>query len=210
MTTSIANLSGSEDGASVMEFGLIAPVAMLMMIGTMDIGHSYYVRATLDGAMQNAARSSSLEGASTLTAQELVDFRVKDAVRTLAPNATITATRRYYKTFSEAALAQKEVVHQDSDADGNCDPNANEKFMDANNNGVWDADGGADGQGGAKDIVIIKFKVSYPRLFPLANMLGVPANVELESNSILANQPYGEQTVYGPPVPVNCPATPAT
>ena len=78
--------------------------------------------------------------------------------------------------------------------------------MDANENGVWDSDGGSDGQGGAKDIVIIKFTVSYPRLFPLAPMLGWPANVELESNSILANQPYGEQTTYDAPVQANCPS----
>jgi Flp pilus assembly pilin Flp len=200
------NLTRNESGASVMEFGLIAPVAMLMMLGSMDIGHTYYVRATLDGAMQNAARSSSLEGASTLTAQELVDLRVKDAVLTLSPNAVITSTRRYYKTFSEAALASAEtVIEAPTGANLKCDPG--ESFMDANRNGVWDSDGGSNGQGGAKDIVIIKFKVSYPRLFPMASMLGLPPNVELESNSILANQPYGEQTVYGPPVQTNCPST---
>lgn len=206
MTASLAQKLGHQDGASVMEFGLIAPVAMLMMLGTMDIGHSYYVRASLDGAMQNAARSSSLEGAATVTAQELVDLRVKEAVLTLAPNATITATRRYYKTFSEAALARAEtVIEAPAGANLRCDPG--ESFMDANRNGIWDADGGSNGQGGAKDIVIIKFKVSYPRLFPMAKILGLPANVELESNSILANQPYGEQTAFGPPVQTNCPAT---
>lgn len=195
----------NQDGASIMEFGLIAPVVMVMMLGTLDIGHSYYVRATLDGAMQNAARSSSLEGSATLTAQELVDLRVKDSILTLAPDATITATRRYYKTFSDAALARAETVIEPTvGADLQCDPG--ESFMDANDNGVWDADGGTDGQGGAKDIVIIKFRVSYPRLFPLAPMLGWPANVELESNSILANQPYGEQTSFGPPVQTNCPS----
>lgn len=196
---------GNQDGASIMEFGLIAPIVMVMMLGTMDIGHSYFVRATLDGAMQNAARSSSLEGSATLTAQELVDLRVESSILALAPNATITSTRRYYKTFSEAALARAEtVIESPTDADMKCDPG--ESFMDANDNGVWDADGGTDGQGGAKDIVIIKFKVSYPRLFPMAKLLGLPANVELESNSILANQPYGEQTSFGPPVQTNCPS----
>jgi Flp pilus assembly pilin Flp len=201
----IAKFRGIEDGASILEFGLIAPVVMVMMLGTMDIGHSYFVRATLDGAMQNAARSSSLEGSSTLTAQELVDVRVKSVILDLAPNATITATRRYYKTFSDAALARAEtVIEPPQTADLKCDPG--ESFMDANENGVWDSDGGSDGQGGAKDIVIIKFKVSYPRLFPLAPMLGWPANVELESNSILANQPYGEQATYDTPVQTNCPS----
>ncbi|WP_411290400.1 TadE/TadG family type IV pilus assembly protein [Sphingorhabdus sp.] len=199
------NLIRRQDGASVMEFGLIAPVAMVMMLGTMDIGHSYYVRATLDGAMQAAARSSSLEGASTITAQELVDLRVKEAVLTLAPNATITSIRRYYKTFSEASAARAEtVIEAPVGANMKCDPG--ESFMDANRNGIWDPDGGSNGQGGAKDIVIIKFKVTYPRVFPLAKMIGVPANVEMESGSILANQPYGEQTTYGSPVQTNCPS----
>jgi Flp pilus assembly pilin Flp len=198
-------LKSNQDGASIMEFGLIAPIVMVMMLGTMDIGHSYFVRATLDGAMQNAARSSSLEGSATLTAQELVDLRVESSILALAPNATITSTRRYYKTFSEAALARAEtVIEPPTGADLKCDPG--ESFMDANDNGVWDADGGSNGQGGAKDIVIIKFKVSYPRLFPMAKLLGLPANVELESNSILANQPYGEQTSFGPPVQTNCPS----
>lgn len=198
-------LTRNDDGASIMEFGLIAPIVMVMMLGTMDIGHSYFVRATLDGAMQNAARSSSLEGSATLTAQELVDLRVESSILALAPNATITSTRRYYKTFSEAALARAEtVIEPPTGADMKCDPG--ESFMDANDNGVWDVDGGTDGQGGAKDIVIIKFKVSYPRLFPMAKLLGLPANVELESNSILANQPYGEQTSFGPPVQINCPS----
>nr|WP_315459286.1 pilus assembly protein [uncultured Sphingorhabdus sp.] len=201
----VKRLKNNQDGASIMEFGLIAPVVMVMMLGTMDIGHSYFVRATLDGAMQNAARSSSLEGSATLTAQELVDLRVEESILALAPNATITSTRRYYKTFSEAALARAEtVIEPPAGADLKCDPG--ESFMDANDNGVWDADGGTDGQGGAKDIVIIKFKVSYPRLFPMAKLLGLPANVELESNSILANQPYGEQTSFGPPVQTNCPS----
>lgn len=201
----VKRLKNNQDGASIMEFGLIAPVVMVMMLGTMDIGHSYFVRATLDGAMQNAARSSSLEGSATLTAQELVDLRVESSILALAPNATITSTRRYYKTFSEAALARAEtVIEPPAGADLKCDPG--ESFMDANDNGIWDADGGSNGQGGAKDIVIIKFKVSYPRLFPMAKLLGLPANVELESNSILANQPYGEQTTFGPPVQTNCPS----
>ena len=199
----IAKFISNEDGVSILEFALIAPIVMMMVLGSMDIGHSLFVRATLDGAVQNAARSSSLEGATSLTQQELIDEDVASTIRGLAPGATVTVSRRYYKTFSTAALANAEKVNEQSTGNLKCDPG--ESFMDANENGVWDSDGGSDGQGGAKDIVIIKFKVSYPRLFPLAPILGWPANVELESNSILANQPYGEQTTYDTPVQTNCP-----
>lgn len=202
----VSGLCDDQSGTSLVEFGLIAPVLSFMVLGTMDIGHSYYVRSILDGAIQQAARSSALEGASTATAQQLIDIRVTDAVQTVAPNATITATRRYYKSFSEAARANAEVVIEDpSDSDLKCDFSKGENFMDANHNGRWDADGGSDGQGGAKDIVIIKFNISYPRMFPMAGLAGWSQNVELESNSILANQPYGEQAQYGPPTLTPCP-----
>jgi Flp pilus assembly protein TadG len=200
----IAKFICNEDGVSILEFALIAPLVMAMMLGTLDIGHSLFVRATLDGAVQDAARSSSLEGATSLTQQDLIDERVTSIVRELAPDAKVTVSRRYYKTFSTAALARAEVVNEQSPGNLKCD--RGESFMDANGNGVWDADGGSDGQGGAKDIVIITFKVSYPRIFPLAAMLGWSANVEMQSDSILANQPYGDQTAYGKPVQVNCPS----
>lgn len=200
----ITKFSSNEDGVSILEFALIAPVVMAMMLGTLDIGHSLFVRATLDGAVQDAARSSSLEGATSETQQDLIDERVASTIRELAPDAKVTVSRRYYKTFSTAALARAEDVIEQSPGNLKCD--RGESFMDANGNGVWDADGGSDGQGGARDIVIITFKVSYPRLFPMAALLGWSANVEMQSESILANQPYGDQTGFGKPVQVNCPS----
>lgn len=201
MTT---KFSSNEDGVSILEFALIAPLVMAMMLGTLDIGHSLFVRATLDGAVQDAARSSSLEGATSETQQDLIDERVASTIRELAPDAKVTVSRRYYKTFSTAALARAKDVIEQSPGNLKCD--RGESFMDANGNGVWDADGGSDGQGGARDIVIITFKVSYPRLFPMAALLGWSANVEMQSESILANQPYGDQTGFGKPVQVNCPS----
>jgi Flp pilus assembly pilin Flp len=205
-TTDLLRLfSQDERGASILEFALIAPVAMLLIFGTMDIGHNYFVRATLDGAMQNMGRNSSLESAAILAQQEVIDLRVKEAVLALAPTATITTNRSYYKTFSEAASARAEIVIENpATANFRCD--VGESFWDINGNKTWDSDGGAKGQGGARDVVVITYKVTYPRLFPLAKLMGLPANVELVSNSILANQPYGEQATNGLPVQTNCPA----
>ena len=200
----IAKFRSNEDGVSIVEFALIAPVVMAMVMGALDIGHSLFVRATLDGAVQDAARSSSLEGATSLTQQDLIDDRVTSIVRELAPDATVKVSRRYYKTFSTAALARAEEVIEQSPGNLKCD--RGESFMDANGNGVWDADGGSDGQGGARDIVIITFNVSYKRISPMAGLFGWPTNVEMQSQSILANQPYGDQTGFGKPVQVNCPS----
>jgi Flp pilus assembly pilin Flp len=205
MARSLVNFRRDMRGASIVEFGLIAPVAMLLIFGTMDIGHSYFVRATLDGKMQNLARSSALERSQYATELEMIDRQVKETVLAIAPGATIITNRSYYKTFSEAASARAEIVIENpATANFRCD--VGESFWDINGNKTWDSDGGAKGQGGARDVVVITYKVTYPRLFPLAKLMGLPANVELESNSILANQPYGEQATNGLPVQINCPA----
>ncbi len=65
-------------------------------------------------------------------------------------------------------------------------------------------DGGDEGQGGAQDVVVIKVRVQFPRLFPVAALIGLPNDVTIDSNSILANQPYGTQSEYGPAATVAC------
>jgi Flp pilus assembly pilin Flp len=208
MNNFFAKLQRNDEGVSVIEFGLIAPLTMIMMLGTIDLGHSFFVKATLDGAIQNVARFSSLETAATPQTQAVVDHRLRDTVLIVAPTAEVTATRRFYKTFAAAeAAAPETIIEARGTANRQCDPG--EKFRDSNRNGVWDADGGSNGSGGAKDIVLLKFKVSYPRLFPMANMMGWPKNIELESTTILANQPYGEQSDGGSSVEANCPAAAA-
>ena len=49
------------------------------------------------------------------------------------------------------------------------------------------------GQGGAKDVVVYSVTVTYPRLFPVAKLIGLSENVKLNATTVLANQPYGDQ-----------------
>ena len=121
-----------------------------------------------------------------------------------APMAIPSLTKPRLLRAAAAATAEAESVIEDpDDADGRCDPGEN--YMDANHNGIWDEDGGNTGQGGAKDVVIIEVKVNYDRLFPAAGMIGYDDAVELVSDSVIANQPYGQQTQYAPPVSEECP-----
>lgn len=203
MQTAIRKFSRNECGTSITEFGLIAPVLMVMLLGTYDIGHEMYVKSVLNGALQEVGRNSALEGAANADQRAEIDDRLTASVKNVVPNADVEVTRRYYKTFAKAASAQAEdVIEDDDDANNICDDG--ESFMDANHNGEWDKDGGTNGQGGAKDVVIIKVTLRYDRLFPSASFIGYGSDVILVSDSVIANQPYGQQTQFAPPVPVEC------
>jgi Flp pilus assembly pilin Flp len=222
MLSAIKRIYANQSGVSITEFGLIAPVVAIMIMGTFDIGHQMYVNSVLNGALQEVGRDSALEGATNSSEQLAIDNKLKSIVGDVMPGAIlkpdceataeirpvgtpwVCVKRRYYKTFSEAAAAQAEDVIEDPlDADGKCD--SGESFMDANHNGIWDEDGGTTGQGGAKDVVIIEVKIKYDRLFPAGKMIGYSNEVELVSDSVIANQPYGKQTQFAPPVSVECP-----
>jgi Flp pilus assembly protein TadG len=187
-------LARDGSGVSITEFGLIAPVVAVMMMGTMDAGHTLYMRTVVDGAIQDIARDSSLEDGSILAKQEAINARITEQVQRLNKNATVDIKRRYYRNFTNAANAEAEDF-TDTNSDGTC--NNGEPFVDANLNESWDSDGGDAGQGGAKDVSIVTVTVSYERLFPMAVLAGLPEDVTIAATTVLANQPYGDQAQYG-------------
>jgi hypothetical protein len=176
-----------------------------MILGALDIGHTLYMQGTLQGTVQKAARDGSLESASGSTAatRDALDTVVRNQLQTLHRAATVTFDRRFYRSFSEAALARAETF-TDTNADTRC--NNGEAFEDRNNNGVRDLDG-ADSvnNAGARDNVVYTVTISYPRLFPLDRMVGGSGTVRLSAATVLSNQPYGDQGSYGSPTVGHCP-----
>jgi Flp pilus assembly pilin Flp len=201
MKKAVIAFSKNEAGISVTEFGLLAPVFATMLLGTLDAGHSIYMRSVLDGAIQDIARDSSLEDGGILSKQEIIDARIIEQINRLNKDATVTITRRYYRNFTNAYNAEEED-YTDTNNDGEC--NNGEPYIDANLNETWDSDGGDAGQGGAKDVSIVTVKVSYERLFPMAKLAGLPENVTVAANTVLANQPFGDQAQYGQAQTRNC------
>lgn len=175
-------------GAALVEFALVAPVLLLMLLGMFDMGYNYYVQSQLQGAIQKAARDSGIEGAHTRIEQ--IDARVADAVHAIVPSAEVTFARKAYARFSDVARPE-----DFSDIDGNGKCNAGEPFEDANGNGTWDEDRGADGLGGARDAVLYVVTVSYKRAFGVTAFVGMPDTFTTQATTVLRNQPYGEQDI---------------
>ncbi|AQR73202.1 TadE/TadG family type IV pilus assembly protein [Sphingomonas sp. LM7] len=188
-------------GSTLVEFAIIAPVMGLVLLGGFDIGHTLYMRATLQGALQKTARDSALESGASATAQAKFDQKITDQATALANNANVKIVRRSYRTFEDAAAARAEIW-TDVNGNGRCDDG--EPYQDANLNDVWDSDGGNGGQGGAKDATLYTVTVSYPRFFPLYNLVGGSNLTKVSASTVLRNQPYADQGTYGSAVSRNC------
>lgn len=197
----IIKISENQDGATIVEFGLISTLFVTTLLGFMDLGHSLYVQSVLQGAVQKSARDSTLETGKAEAQQSLLDAEVRERVQRLAANSTVSFSRRFFRDFTKAAQATAET-YQDINGNGRCDDN--EPFQDNNGNSVWDRDGGDNGQGGAKDNVVYVVKMTYPRLFPMAKLVGMSETVTVEATTVLGNQPFGEQGSYGTPTVGHC------
>ena len=185
-------------GVIAVEFALVAPVLMLMLMGLFDLSYNMYTTQMLQGAIENAARNSSIEGAVGKEAQ--LDAMVTTAVRAVAPPATLTFTRRAYSSFTKAGRPED---FTDVDSDGVC--SKGEPFEDANGNGKWDTDGGKTGFGGARDAVLYTVVVKYQRAFPIAGLIpGQSKTFTLSAATVLRNQPYGQQAAKVAPATGNC------
>jgi len=189
-------LGDDRRGVTAIEFGLLAPVLCLLLMGAFDMAHSLYLTAVLQGIVQKTARDGSLETGTQAAQQLLLDNRVRAQAAALVNNADVTLTRRFYRTFSDAAAA-KEEHYSDTDNDGTCDHG--EPYTDANNNNVWDADGGDAGEGGAKDRVVYTVTVSYNHLLPIYNFIGLDKKQTITAHTVLQNQPYSDQGSYAAP-----------
>jgi Flp pilus assembly pilin Flp len=58
----LRSLRRDKRGATIVEFALVSPVMILMMMGLGDMGYQVYAQSILNGAMQKAARDSAIQG----------------------------------------------------------------------------------------------------------------------------------------------------
>ena len=177
-----------ETGTSVMEFGLMVSVFMTLLLGLFDLGQLAYAQAILNGAVQEAARTSSLETGDTATA----DARITEMVQVAAPGVTVTTDRKSYYDFADIERAES---WNDADDSGACDNG--ESYTDENGNGQWDDDIGASGNGGAGDVVVYTVTATYDPLFPNPFLAWGADQRQVTASAVKKNQPFADQSGYG-------------
>jgi Flp pilus assembly protein TadG len=194
--TTLRDLAREERGVALIEFAMIAPVLLMLILGMFEMGYNFYMQAQLQGAVQKAARDSTVQSAASNSLN--VDAKVSRAVHAIVPTATMTFSRRAYSNFGDVNRAED---FTDVDSNGTC--NEGEPFEDANGNSTWDQDRGNAGGGGARDTVLYVVQVSYPRAFAAAQMVGLSPTYTTEATTVLRNQPWDAQEMHS--TVGNCP-----
>lgn len=197
----LRRLARQQRGSAVTEFGLIAPVFLMLLMGIYDLTHMVYARSVFDGAVERAAREASLETADTDAADQMVE----DSIRPILPDVVLTTARQSYFDFADIKRPEKWTDNKGKDPsgewidypgfdNGTCDDG--EPYVDENGSGHWDADIGVSGNGGAGDVVMYTVTATYSPLFKVPFMPSAWNTRSMTATAIKKNQPFANQTAY--------------
>lgn len=189
----LARLRRDEDGVTIVEFALVLPPMLMVIMGGIDLSYQAYVQSVLQGSLNDIARSSSMEtptlSCNEGTLEERVGCAIKARSDVVARRATYDIEVKSFYDFSGVGRAEKLVT--DYNSNGRYDPG--DCFADHNRNGTFDQNAGASGVGGADDVAFYKVDLTMPRLFPLQGLVGLSPNYELTAQMAIRNQPYARQ-----------------
>ena len=188
-------LRRDETGAAIVEFALVLVPMLLFILGGLDLGYQAYLRSVVQGALNDVARTSSLEGpvinCAGATVEEKIACAIEDRSNVIARNATYDITTKNFYQFSGVGRSEKLIT--DYNKNGKYD--TGDCFVDLNQNGRYDTSAGRTGIGGADDVVFYEVNLSAPRLFPIHKFIETTPNYQINATAALRNQPYTQQKV---------------
>lgn len=188
----IRRLSQSKQGATAVEFAIIAAPLTVVLFGTLELGYQAYAIAMVQGTTYAAARQATLENATETT----VRTYIKDQLKGIAKPEDVTLDASAFRDYNK--IGQPEKITTDKNGNGQYDKDDLDCFVDDNGNNQYDiASQGKQGIGGAEDVVRFKVDVSYKRFTPVMSLMGLGDTVEISRTTFMRNEPYA-----GVPAPV--------
>lgn len=175
----------SDRGVTALEFALLTPFILIMLLGTVD----FSMETILDSALEHGAQAASRIGMTvSTTSGQSRDQAIADAAwywvqPWLQDRSQLTIESRTYPAYSD--IGQPEPCGDDSyKTTGTCTG----PYTDVNGNNQWDRDMGSSGSGGYGAIVRYRFRVARPTYTGILKLVGIDS-FSLERIVVLQNEP---------------------
>jgi len=174
-------------GATAIEFAMLAPVVILLLMGIIEFGLIYTADIVLKNATYDAARTGRTGFVENKSTQDktVLDIVRHEVSAMMDPNK-LTIDSKAYAGFGNLNKPEPFI-----DANKNGRRDNGENYTDVNGNGKYDLDQGRDGFGGANEVVL--YTVSYPwkLLTPfVSEIIGDNGFITLTATAVVQNEPY--------------------
>lgn len=175
-----------EDGNVIVEFALLGPVFVAMLMAIFEFSGIMLVQTILEGSAREASRYglTGFESGGVSREDQILSI-VEDYTFGIIDVDDLNMETVVYDSFS--AIGEPEP-YTDEDGDGSWDNG--EPYTDVNGNGTWDDDMGAAGLGGPGDVVVYRMGYDWPIMVPIFRPFFGP-DVRLRANIAVRNEPFG-------------------
>ena len=177
------SLARRDDGVTAIEFALLAPALLLIVMGVIEFSLISFVSTVMESATAITARLGKTGYVpTTMTRQQEIINSIDTKTSGLLNKNLITVVTKAYSSFA--------VIGGEPCLTATCGAGtANVDYVDVNGNNQWDADLGQAGLGGPGDAVV--YTVSYPwRIMTpiISSIIGSTYNITVRT--VVRNEPY--------------------
>lgn len=180
-------LARNREGVTTIEFAMIAPVLLLLMMGIIEFSLIMVAYSLMESATTVSARLGATGFATAgISRQQTILNSIAQRASTFIDASKLGITTKYYSQYSN--INDPEPF---TDSNGNGGRDSGEPYTDVNGNGQWDSDMGIAGLGGAGDIVV--YTVTYPWqvVTPMVGeFIGTNGVVNLTTHAVTKNEPF--------------------
>jgi len=174
-------------GAAMIEFALIAPALILVILGIIEMAMVMVVTTLMEGGLRQASRFG-ITGfiPDGETREEIVLQIVTDNTIGLIDVSDASLTSFVYPSFGD--IGKPEPLEDDNE---NGVHDEGEFYVDVNGNSQWDPDMGTAGLGGPGEVVLYTLSAEWEFMTPfIGNLVSDNGKIPLTASMVIRNEPY--------------------
>lgn len=173
-------------GVTAVEFALVSPLVLLLMMAAIDLGYTLTVQQLLEASAREASRYGITgEVPQGETRREVIRDIVERHTAGLVDMESLDIDTRAYTAFENVGKPEPF-----NDANGNGQRDSGESYSDVNGNGQWDPDMGRADAGGSGDVVVYTLTYPQPVLIPyMASFYGTET-ITHRARAVVRNEPF--------------------
>jgi Flp pilus assembly protein TadG len=178
----------SREGATAIEFAIVAPVLFLLVMGVIELGLIFFTNAVLEGATNIGSRIGKTGYSSGGPREDYIMSRIRELSGGILNTDNLTISILSYNNFDNIGQPEACITAQCRAVDAV--PGID--FVDTNGNGSWNSDQGKSAAGGAGAIVLYRVSYVWKLFTPLMSALigDAQGNVTISSVAAVRNEPF--------------------
>lgn len=185
---SLRSFAKQEEGVTAVEFAVLAPTFLLLVMGVIEFGMVMMVYNVMESATAISSRLGKTGYAAPgVTREQTIINAITARAGSLIDPKKLVVTSKFYKQYDQIGDPEPFI-----DSNGNGIWDNGEAYTDINGNGKWDPDMGTSGYGSAGDVVVYTitypWSITTPLVKPLiGDKLG---HMNIITHAVVKNEPY--------------------